>query len=279
MKTQNKVLLALAAATLSISANAGVANSKHNLGTTGTGTNHVTTGTGEVCVFCHTPHAANTSATAPLWNKSLPGTTYNTYDVDNSSSIDGSIAGGKDTVGSVSAACLSCHDGSQAMDVMINAPGSGGYNASGARATVNNDGVTPYTWTGADTLTGLPAVGAGGDLTNDHPIGIQYAGGGYSDSDTTASAGTGDSDFNAASTGTVNGTNVWWVDVASGTVGGTGFSGTAGTREKTDIQLYRRGTEPYVECASCHDPHQSDTNTFLRIDNTGSAVCLACHNK
>jgi predicted CXXCH cytochrome family protein len=36
--------------------------------------------------------------------------------------------------------------------------------------------------------------------------------------------------------------------------------------------------EPFVECASCHDPH-STNQTFLRIANTGSAVCLACHNK
>ena len=41
-----------------------------------------------------------------------------------------------------------------------------------------------------------------------------------------------------------------------------------------------------VECGSCHDPHvESGTGTpasgqtFLRIANSGSAVCLACHNK
>lgn len=36
--------------------------------------------------------------------------------------------------------------------------------------------------------------------------------------------------------------------------------------------------EPFVECASCHDPHTANA-TFLRIPNSGSAVCLACHVK
>ena len=37
--------------------------------------------------------------------------------------------------------------------------------------------------------------------------------------------------------------------------------------------------EPYVECASCHDPHQAANPTFLRIPNTGSQLCLTCHVK
>jgi predicted CXXCH cytochrome family protein len=36
--------------------------------------------------------------------------------------------------------------------------------------------------------------------------------------------------------------------------------------------------EPFVECATCHDPHSSNS-LFLRISNSGSGVCLACHNK
>ena len=33
-----------------------------------------------------------------------------------------------------------------------------------------------------------------------------------------------------------------------------------------------------VECASCHDPHDNSNGKFLRTVNTGSALCLACHN-
>ena len=59
------------------------------------------------------------------------------------------------------------------------------------------------------------------------------------------------------------------------------------TREKTDMQLYTRSVagidagidQPFVECASCHDPHSEVNPTFLRVSNNGSAVCLACHVK
>ena len=35
-----------------------------------------------------------------------------------------------------------------------------------------------------------------------------------------------------------------------------------------------------VECASCHDVHNgADVAKLLRVDNTGSALCLKCHNK
>jgi predicted CXXCH cytochrome family protein len=32
-----------------------------------------------------------------------------------------------------------------------------------------------------------------------------------------------------------------------------------------------------VQCASCHDPHNDQFGNFLVVDNTGSALCLACH--
>jgi predicted CXXCH cytochrome family protein len=37
--------------------------------------------------------------------------------------------------------------------------------------------------------------------------------------------------------------------------------------------------QPFVECASCHDPHTDAQPTFLRIANVNSEVCLACHVK
>ncbi|VAX25988.1 Cytochrome c family protein [hydrothermal vent metagenome] len=251
---------------------AGIADTKHNLGTTGSGANHLTTGTAEICVFCHTPHGADNSAVVPLWNRNLgDGTGFTTYASLGTSTLDAKTA---TLVGSVSIACLSCHDGTQAMDVMINQPGSGGYNPSGAAATGN-------VWAGSSQLndpTKITTIGT--DLSNDHPIGIQYAGGGYSTANLTASGGTTDPDFNATATALVGSTQVWWIDTSSG---------TTNTREKTDILLYTRAagdgysgqsnSEPFVECASCHDPHNSINPTFLRISNDGSAVCLACHNK
>lgn len=258
-----------------------ITNTRHNLGTTAgnPGANKVTAGTAEICVFCHTPHAADVStAGVPLWNKRLNtgGAAFTTYSSSTMNAIganDGLV--GSASIGSVSLACLSCHDGTQAMDNILNAPGSGGYSSTGG-GTVG----LGYTWAGNVDADGIMQNGAttlamlGRDLSNDHPIGIQYCGGGPKVGGTADACQ--DADFNAPTSGTIGGATAFWVDT-----GGAG-------RQKTDMILYNRafdangsltaGTYPSVECASCHDPHTSNT-TFLRISNAGSAVCLACHNK
>ncbi len=44
----------------------------------------------------------------------------------------------------------------------------------------------------------------------------------------------------------------------------------------TGVKLFA-GT---VQCASCHNPHDSTTGVpFLRVNNSGSALCLRCHIK
>ncbi len=248
-------------------ATAAVEDTRHNLGSssTVTGANSFS-GTAAVCVFCHTPHGGSTDAAVPLWNRNLADpASYNTYATLNSATLEGAEA----PVGSVSIACLSCHDGTQAMDTVLNEPGSGIDNAT------YNAGV----WSGANQTAGQLNVGSitnlTSDLSNDHPIGIQYGGGGI----TTAapSAATRDPDFATPGTTDLNGTTVWWVDSETT---------PNGTREKTDMLLYTRSVagidsgalQPFVECASCHDPHTTNA-TFLRTSNDGSAVCLSCHSK
>lgn len=265
---------------------AGIADTKHNLSTTGTGQNHVTAGTADICVFCHTPHGADVSNPVdnpPLWNKRLaPASTYQTYDTLNTSTLDGQVL----PVGSTSVACLSCHDGTQAMDNIINAPGSGDYDPTGGGPTGR-----AYTWTTGGTAnadgtlsSGVALIGT--DLTNDHPIGVAYCGGGI----TSVGGDCRDPDFqqltganNRLRTATINTRLVWWVE--TGTVNNL--------RDRTDMILYSRtfsgGVGPSVECGSCHDPHVSEGQagpngqtsgpTFLRVANAGSAVCLACHVK
>ena len=136
---------------------AAIENTKHNLGTGGPGPNTFS-GTGEVCVFCHTPHGSDVTAEVPLWNKTLAApASYTTYDSLGTSSMDGAVA----PVGSVSIACLSCHDGTQAMDSVLNEPGSGSVVAS------YNSGV----WTVSSTLQGIANLVT--DLTDDQPGGSQ----------------------------------------------------------------------------------------------------------
>ncbi|HSF94657.1 MAG TPA: cytochrome c3 family protein [Thermohalobaculum sp.] len=216
----------------------------------------------EVCVYCHTPHGGN-NATGPLWNKLAQGLAYDTYDA--TTTIDGTILG---TLDKVSLACLTCHDGTQAPDVVINAPNSGFDGVGGG------DGLTETKLSDKLALTGAPNIGGAGgtDLTNDHPIAIQY--GGYN-------PGTGviDPDINSANLQSAPGTlgTIWWVETGT----------TPLVRNKEDLILYTRdngGDQPFVECGTCHDPHAGDTTLttevdFLRISNTGSDLCLACHIK
>lgn len=251
----------------SLPASAQISSTKHNLGTGGTGVNKFS-GTAEICVFCHTPHGADTSAAVPLWNRTLPSpASFTTYDSLGTSSLDGKTA----SVGSVSIACLSCHDGVTSMSTVINAPGSG---------TTGDAAWQAGTWTGANQTLGKIAAGLitniGTDLRNDHPVGIQYGGGGITLS--APAAATRDADFKPTTSSVLGSSRVWWVDTEAA---------PNGTRQKTDMALYTRPagsytgqteSEPFVECASCHDPHTTNS-TFLRVANAGSAVCLACHVK
>lgn len=279
-------LLAALLVTFSGTASAGIADTKHNLGSgAGISGRNQTNATAEICVFCHTPHGGATGAPVPLWNKRLGangapagGGSYVTYDTLQTPSLDGTVA----PVGSVSMACLSCHDGTQAMDNVINAPGSGLVSDDGGGTDGRN-----WAWTGAsvDPSTGKLISGAaliGTNLANDHPIGIQYCGGGLTGSGTVVSGTCKDSDFRLPETKTTsNGNQIFWVDT-----GGL-------DKQRTDLPLYQRDTGnlgPMVECASCHDPHVSSGqtgpvpgvvsgDTFLRISNAQSAVCTACHVK
>ena len=250
-----------------LTAHADVVGSPHDL-TAGGSAQETTAVTDQVCVFCHTPHGSDISAPVPLWNKVLTDpaafTQYSTLQVPTFDALEA-------PVGSVSLACLSCHDGTQAMDVVINLPGSNGHNPSGTQI----DAVA------VPAMVGTPVPTLGTDLTDDHPISIQYGAGGAlaSDPDGAFTGTLGDPDFVAPTKATVNSQPVWWVDSPLG---------TSGVREKTDMILYARndlGTvQPFVECGSCHDPHNAasagpTTVAFLRIDNTASQICTTCHTK
>jgi hypothetical protein len=272
-------------------ASAAINDTRHNLGSNSTQTNHVTgttadTGTAEVCVFCHTPHGADvtTPNAPPLWNKRLnTGASYTTYATLNTPSLDGEIL----PVGSISVACLSCHDGTQAMDNIINAPGSGRYDTTGGGAAGLG-----YSWIGNVTADGRMSTATvanlTSDLSNDHPIGIEYCGGGISGTGTTVNGTCRDGDFVTGTrlrTATPNvGNQVFWIETGT----------EDGNKTRTDIPLYTRtfttrGSGPAVECGSCHDPHVSEGQTgpngqvagatFLRISNASSAVCTSCHVK
>lgn len=207
-----------------------IAATKHNLSYTGTGTIKADSGQNndEICVYCHTPHAANTAFTgAPIWNKATPSGTFTMYGTTIALTATDS------TPNSPSMACLSCHDGVSAINSMVNAPGSGGYNAAGANVV--------FGATAAGTAFAMPTgvTNIGTDLRNDHPVSITY---------TENKAG-----------------------LKATTTALTGWAGAA-----TIGALLRNNK---VECGSCHDPHEADNGTFLRVANAGSALCVGCHAK
>ena len=262
------LMLAVSTALVTGSAFAGIFNTKHNLGQTGINAASNFDGTSEICVFCHTPHGGDATAAVPLWNRNLDPGGFQTYDQLGTTTLDAKI----EPIGSVSIACLSCHDGTQAMDSLINEPGSGADNPAFSNANWTGQAAT------AGGRIGPPTVitNLGKDLTNDHPISVQFAGGGYSISNPTGPGR--DPDFHQADSKIMGTTRAWWVNTTEGTA----------DFERTDMKLYTRvGTrgafagepQPYVECASCHDPHVDYNPTFLRINPVGSAVCLTCHNK
>jgi hypothetical protein len=139
-QTMKRTILPLAVAVIAVcvmasTARAGISGSKHDFGAFGWARN-------QICLPCHTPHNAivrdigGHAIAAPLWNHTLSSATYTLY-VD---PVNGTTTGNVDTNSHL---CLSCHDGTVAVDSF----------GGGA---------------GNQQLTGGLL---GTDLSNDHPIG------------------------------------------------------------------------------------------------------------
>jgi len=198
---------------------------------------------GQTCIFCHTPHGGANSI--PLWNRAAP--TGGAYQLYTSTTSDATTTAGQ-IANSVSGACMSCHDGTIAVDVLANVNGL----AFGPAVNFTRQGSAKSTYSassagGNNVMTGgLPFLGT--DLRNDHPVAIVYE---------TARAAT-PSEF---VTQTVSGAKI--------AVGAS-----------SPVPLYGTSVaDAKVECASCHNAHNNSLGNFLRKANTGSAICLSCHIK
>lgn len=210
---------------------------------------------GEICIYCHTPHGANSDADGPIpiWNKPSTTLIFQMYGAT-SGGVAGSTMSGTLTdakPGNQTLACLSCHDGVSAMNSVINAPGSGlvGNGTLQADGSVLIDshlkkampntqlmavgGTIPVGWDGSTIYSTT------GALQNDHPLSIDYIPGRASLRDPSAPL--------------VN------------------FYGA-----ETVADLIKNGQ---VHCSSCHDPHGTGNDLYLRNRNKGSALCFGCHDK
>jgi predicted CXXCH cytochrome family protein len=211
----------------------------------------------EVCVFCHTPGLSDLNAEdetaaghvppVAAWQRSVEATfSFELFDDIGRMGADGS---GVQPVGSVSVACLSCHDAVQAFAV---SQGSSSDHPFGV----------PY--------RGLSRLGQSGSQFRDRVLSTQ------GDIPSRMAGYVGDdSEFRPARSGVVNKRQVWWAAVSD-----------TGQRTKNDLPLYPRKVDgaggyeqvPFVECTSCHDPHSSRP-VFLRTDNDQSKLCMTCHIK
>jgi predicted CXXCH cytochrome family protein len=98
---------------------------------------------GELCVVCHTPHGADTTVTEmPTWNHEVTSATYTLY---SSPTLDARDVGQPN---GVSKLCLSCHDGTVAVDNFGGQTGDAFFVSGGALI--------------------------GTDLSNEHPISFVY---------------------------------------------------------------------------------------------------------
>jgi predicted CXXCH cytochrome family protein len=100
------------------------------------------------CVFCHTPH--NPNRNVPLWNRNDVTGSFSMY---NSPSLSSAGKGAALNLNSVSAFCMSCHDGATAL------------------GSVKNDANLAVK---SITTVITSAANLSRDLTNDHPIGFSY---------------------------------------------------------------------------------------------------------
>lgn len=226
-KMKKTVLLALGVVLVSSTAFAlSITGSKHDLSTTTAPTGGITSGTIKLCEVCHAPH--NAAQNIPLWNRTNPAgasiTTYHTSSTLSTATKNTAVL----PTGSISLHCMSCHASSNGTAA----------NVSVMKTSSLNADVLAATWTGTITNGGFST-----DLSNDHPVGIDYV---------------------AAYNGRVS-------------QGGTALQPLA-TATGSGAVFFTNGTlTNQMECASCHKVHDRAIDPFLRVTNAGSALCKACH--
>lgn len=254
----------------------GIRYTIHNMSKDQTGSQYKAQFEDEICIYCHTPHGG--SLTGPLWNRptAVGATDGNDFGIAadlkssnyfthyNSATLTAAARGDNRVVNDESLLCMTCHDGTIAVNRVLNVsnrtapdpafPGTRIKNSSDTWATI----VMPF-----DSPPG-PIIGStlekfnlgdntGGDLSDDHPISFHYS--------------------------AAQGADIGLRPIDDAIAAGVRFFG--GDR---------------VECSTCHDPHvdygdasmgspnSADANytkydPFLIMSNEASAMCRACHIK
>ena len=243
-----KALSLLAAVALIAAASTAMASTisatKHNLSSTNPNATYLYKGTGtQICVFCHTPHNAFT--TAPLWNRQAGATAASAYKLYSGLNMTNQSFKSGFSAQSVSLFCMSCHDGASQLggNMIKNVPST---EPAGLGLSIPMQANTK-----AAIATYGDGTGNGGnDLRTTHPVNFVVAAGVNTQSDL--------------------------VPVGVGSMGRAG--GTAFPLFKSDRAVAGSQTNT-LECSSCHSVHDNANAPFLRDTQTGSKLCLGCHDK
>lgn len=232
----------------------GIANSAHDLSKESWNTQH------DLCGPCHMAHTSRdaTDRLLPLWSHASTPRTFTPFTSPTLVKAGVTIPA---PTGS-SKACLSCHDGSLAINQFGKTSG-GTSPVNGTAVIINSD----Y------------AIGATGDLRGDHPVSFTY--------DSTLAQNIPFQALFDPHTTLLNlpasGNNLRGATIEAGLLFPDPVTG-----------------QPQLQCSSCHDVHRQRGDSMLNStavtdpnaphnpllvisnlgsDGTGSALCRSCHNK
>ena len=223
-----------------------------------------------VCVFCHTPHNAividEGQNPLPLWGNYLtvkPGVPYQWATPANDTIVIDQLAG-------PSRLCMTCHDGTIAIDAHISNGGVG-------KAIQNN---------GTQVLSGDRAIGSGdSELNLTHPIGFSW-------SDAVAKRNLPKGTTANQVDEIVTKDKMFATKIVASDVAGTYNTVTRNSNRTIDSVLYaKNGVHDIMTCATCHEVHNKENatqdagptgktpNYFLYAKESESLICLSCHIK
>ena len=189
--------------------------------------------TQEMCVSCHTPHHANSTVPqSPLWNHQV---TNNSFTLYSSPTLDATPT----QPSSITRLCLSCHDGTIALDSF------GGYAGT--------------TYIRVQTTRAVPIM-IGTALNKHHPVAIRY-----------------DSALASVDSGLYNPDT--HPSGLGGTISHDMLNGGVLECSSCHDVHVPRGTGSCADCHNFSYPsYYLDTKSLVK-SNDGSALCFTCHKK
>lgn len=200
---------------------------------------------GYSCVYCHIPPEEAGAKPSDFggilgWNRYLPAyKNYKLYSDTHSPTLDSKVG----APNPISLLCLSCHDGTMAVDMVVFPPATfdpAKDSAMHMRINSEDNIESCGKCHNGKVAHNIAVKVIGTDLRNDHPISMKYAGLKFKDPD-----------FRAPPPPDTHNNRVF----------------------PNGVKLYNG----YVECMSCHNVHDPSRELLLRAN--AEVLCLTCHMK